>query len=356
MIGYYIHHVGRGHLSRATAIAAELDETVTGLSSLPRPADWRGDWLLLPRDDAGAAGSAAGPGAREADAGGRLHWVPLHDDGLRDRMALVAAWIAAERPSVIVSDVSVEIALLARLHGVPVVTVGLPGRRDDEAHRLGFAVSSAIVSAWPPEAHGMLTGLDAAARAKHVPVGAISRFAPAAPASGADDDGLSSRRPRVLALGGAAGGLTAEVLRRARESTPEWDWDVLGGLAGRWVDDPWPRIRAADVVVTHAGQNAIAEVAAARIPAVVVPEPRPHDEQRHTAAVLADARWPALVVDDAAGTDWPALLEHTRRLDGAAWSAWNPGTGAARAAAIIAAVGSASTATVGDPPTAAVAR
>jgi hypothetical protein len=67
VIGYYVHHLGRGHLEMARCIAARLDEHVTGLSSLSRPRDWPGDWLKLPRDDTG--GSAIEPTAR-----GQLHW------------------------------------------------------------------------------------------------------------------------------------------------------------------------------------------------------------------------------------------------------------------------------------------
>ena len=43
-------------------------------------------------------------------------------------MARLSAWIAESRPRVIVVDVSVEVALLARLFGIPVVSVALPGR------------------------------------------------------------------------------------------------------------------------------------------------------------------------------------------------------------------------------------
>ncbi|MFC8762138.1 MULTISPECIES: glycosyltransferase [Streptomyces] len=42
------------------------------------------------------------------------------------------------------------------------------------------------------------------------------------------------------------------------------------------------------MVVTHAGQNAVAECAAARVPAVVVPQSRPHGEQHATAHALAE--------------------------------------------------------------------
>ncbi len=90
-IGYYVHHVGSGHVNRARAVAAVVDADVTGLSSLERPDDWRGDWLVLERDD-----DAATP--LDVTAGGHLHWVPKHDPGLRNRMARVSRWIAESRP------------------------------------------------------------------------------------------------------------------------------------------------------------------------------------------------------------------------------------------------------------------
>lgn len=328
MIGYYIHHQGRGHLNRALAIAAELDQPVTGLSSQARPADWTGDWVELPRDD-----DAVDP--RDVDAQGRLHWVPLNDAGLRDRMARISRWIADAGPQLIIVDVSVEVALLARLLGVPVISVALPGVRGDEAHRLGYDVSTAIIAAWPHEAEGMLSGLSVAARRRLHCVGAISRFA------SRSDERRASTTPdsprRLLLLGGAGGSsLDAETIARARAATPDWQWTVLGSHGGRWVEDPWPEICSADVVVTHAGQNALADVAAARRPAIVIPEERPHQEQITTASVLAgSSRWPALVRWAFPETGWPALLDEALSLDGGLWESWNDGLGARVAAAVI---------------------
>ena len=152
MIGYYVHHVGAGHLNRARAVARRSAHTVVGMSSVPAPPDWPGPWVRLARDDSGSR-------AVDPTAGGHLHWVPEGDDGLRQRMATLSSWIESARPDVLVSDVSAEVALLARLHGVPVVSVVLPGRRGDRAHRSAYAVSSALVAAWPREAVGMVHGL-----------------------------------------------------------------------------------------------------------------------------------------------------------------------------------------------------
>ena len=108
----------------------------------------------------------------------------------------------------------------------------------------------------------------------------------------------------------------------------------LGG-AGDWVDDVWPHLRAADVVITHAGDGALADVSAARRPAIIVPQERPHREQRAAARVLRSGLWPAIVVGRTAGRDWETLLEQARALDGNGWKWWNDGAGAHRAAAVI---------------------
>jgi len=327
MIGYYIHHHGRGHLHRAVAIAAALGQPVTGLSSLPRPDEWAGDWVRLPLDLPGEGGDA--DALRDVGANGRLHWVPLGVAGLRERMAAISAWIGAARPAVIVTDVSVEVSVLARLHGVPVVSVALPGERGDDAHRLGFDVSTAIIAAWPPEAGGMVTGLSLDAVARLHPVGAISRFP-------RREAGAARTPRRVLVLAGAGGdGFGVAAIAAARAAAPEWEWEHLGGSSGRWSDDPREALSAADVVITHAGQNALADVAAARRPAIVVPQTRPHDEQRTTARVLSAGHWPALLHDHLPEDEWPGLLARAAALGGEGWRSWNDGLGAERAAAVI---------------------
>ena len=195
VIGYYVHHHGHGHLHRAIVLADACRLPVVGLSSLPRPAEWTGEWVQLARDD-------DDPGPRDASARGQLHWAPLDDDGLRCRMATLSAWIAEHRPAVLVSDVSVEVAMLARLHGVPVVSVVLPGERGDAPHRAGLGLSSELVSFWPPSARGMVRGLAPADAARLRCLGALSRFGRDELAGGRPDDGVR----RVVVLNGSGGG------------------------------------------------------------------------------------------------------------------------------------------------------
>ena len=85
VIGWYVHHVGLGHLHRA----AGREPAAPGRGHRPvLPAatgrDGRVPGSGSPRDD---------ESAHDPTAGGQLHWAPLHDVGLRARMATLSAWI-----------------------------------------------------------------------------------------------------------------------------------------------------------------------------------------------------------------------------------------------------------------------
>ena len=323
MIGYYVHHHGRGHLHRALSVARELDGCVVGLSTLERPLEWTGAWIDLPDD-------AAGEDPVDPTAGGALHWVPERHPGLRERMGEISRWIIDVEPDLLVVDVSVEVALLARLHGVPVVVMAQPGDRRDAPHDLGYGIADRVVAPWPADARGMLTSgvLDESAVSA---VGAFSRF-DGRPVTASGSGGGR----RVVVLHGAGGtDLSGGRLEAAMARTPGWTWTVLGE-GGVWVDDPWDELCRADVVVTHAGQNALAEVAAARRPALVVPQSRPYDEQRTTAAVL-DRRpdLPVVVREELPDDDLEVVLDKASHLDGEGWAGWNDAGGAARVAAVL---------------------
>lgn len=319
MIGYYVHHHGRGHLMRASCVAAATDEAVVALSSLPEPATHPfAAWVPLPPDP--PLTDALGATAR-----GALHWAPANSPGYRDRMAQLASWVVSERPRVMVVDVSVEVAALTRLLATPVVVVAGPGVRADDAHLLGYRCASAVVAPWsalgavPPPLERFATTF----------TGAFSRF----------DSRVATPPPglrRVVVLFGAGGGsapLDADVV----DATPGWTWSTLGG-SGRWTEDVWDELLAADVVVTHAGLGALSEVAAARRPAVVVPQDRPFGEQHDTARRLAAAGLAEVCEHRPKAGDWSGLLDAAVARGGAGWSRWNDGSGAARFVAALDAV------------------
>ena len=129
--------------------------------------------------------------------------------------------------------------------------------------------------------------------------------------------------------------LEREDLELARKETPQWDWTVLDPELGSWVDAPFDALQDADVVITHAGQNALAEVAASRTPAVVVPQRRPHRQQEVTAEVLWHGGWPTVVIDAWPRQGWAERLEHADLLDGEDWASWCDGHAAERFAEVV---------------------
>ncbi len=319
MIGYYAHHQGSGHLSRAAALATHLDEAVTVLSSAVRAPDaaFRG-WVDLAGD-----GDGTGPDI-EPTASGALHWAPLHHGGLQSRMARIAAWIQRTRPTVMIVDVSVEVTNLARLCGVPVVVVAMPGERSDAAHQWGYRLANRIIAPWPRELYApdWLRPFDD--RVEYV--GSFSRF------DGRDPCRAAARPARrvLLLLGTGGSSLPADLVSRLSADHPELSWDALGGSAP-WRDDVWAALCAADLVVAHAGQNAVAEIAAARRPAILVPEVRPHLEQQHT----ADALRRGGVVRTCTSWSEVAGALAVEPVDPAQWARWAPAGAVRRAAAVI---------------------
>jgi hypothetical protein len=322
MLGYYIHHSGQGHLARAVSIATQLQQPVTALTSaqLRRPHPFH-SVVPLPRDDA----------ARSVDdetAGGTLHWVPRNDRGLRERMRLIADWIDEQRPSAVVVDVSVEVATLVRLLGVPVVVVAMPGQRTDAPHALVYRLADHILACWPDGLYQPLWLRPHHDKVSYV--GGISRF-------DGRDRAVGTRDERQIVVLGSAGGSQVDLAKVHDCATQmaQYRWRAVGVSAETWVPDPWPYLCAADIVVAHAGEGSIADLAAAARPALIIAQARPFDEQTTTATILGDnglavihPRWPT-------SAEWPDLLRDAHRIDVRRWREWQTRGAAQRAASVI---------------------
>ena len=322
-VGYYVHHAGGGHAARAGAIGRALARrgaAVTFLGSrLADPALHADGHAVVALADDGAPGGL--PADADPTAGGLLHWAPLHHRGYRDRAAALAAWVATAAPDVVVVDVSVEVTLLVRLLGVPVVVVTQPGDSLYAPHRAGRAAASAILAPWP-------IGLTEAGAAPHLigdapPVqhtGGISAL-PARPRR-REVPGGAPRPRRGVVLAGRDGFDDPGIVDDLRGATPRVDWRELDGSLGR--PELAQALAEAEVAVTHAGLGALADVAVAGVPAVVVPQPRPHGEQAATGRALDALAWaPVAPTGRDRSTDWAALVDRALTTDplGARWCA-----------------------------------
>ncbi|WP_312396998.1 glycosyltransferase [Kocuria sp.] len=325
MIGYYIHHQGLGHRTRALGIARELGVPVTGFSSLGAPEGWPGEWCTLPMD---VPGSPVDPTAN-----GVLHWAPLDHAGYRERMRLLAERLGSDI-SVMVTDTSAEVTLLARLLGVRTVVMAMRGNRTDRTHRDAYDAASLIVAPWTAE-----TAEEYWPREwtdKTVFTGATSRFdqlAAAYAGPAADVTGPSSRRKVLVVWGGGGTEVTEQDIDRARLVSPDWEWTVR--TPAHPSPDLWADLQDADVVVTHGGNNAVAELSAAARPAVVIAQPRPFDEQHATVRALRNADVCTALDGWPEAAQWPTLLGNALARGSSGWSRWRHGDGARRAAQAI---------------------
>ncbi len=306
---------------------------IVGLSSLPAPPGVEPRrWVRLPLD-APADPDPDPDTDTDPSAGGVLHWAPLGHSGLRRRMARLAAWVESERPELLVVDVSVEIALFARMMGVPVLWVAQRGRRVDTPHRLAYA-GAHVVAPWTRELASPGSGLPTATRF----IGAMSRF------DGRRPSPVNGRREVLMLVGRGGHGLAAADVRRAAQATPGWTWHTSGlsQAPGAPVadhgcgDDVWPLLGQADVVVGSAGGNVVAEVAAARRPLVCLPQQRPFDEQLDQAGALARGGLAECLTTWPAPERWGAVLDRACRRDPAAWARLHDGHAADRLADAIA--------------------
>lgn len=322
MIGYYVHHHGAGHVTRALRVAHNLASPVTGFSSLARPESWPGEWVCLPSD--------VTRDPIDPTAGGVLHWAPLRHVGYSTRMALLSQHLV--RLDLMMVDVSVEVSLLARLLGVPTVVLAMRGDRGDTAHRLAYDSATSLLVPWSRQFPELWWPDRWTDKARFV--GAISRFDDCPP----PPPQLAGPRRRVLVMLGMGGhDMPTEMLADAAARTPGWDWTLRSADAPS--PDVWQDLLRSDVVVCHGGNNAVAEVAAARRPAIVVAQDRPFQEQHHTVAALDESGicvgltgWPAV-------DEWPRLLQLAVDRGTMGWPAWNPLDGALQAARHLDALG-----------------
>ena len=317
MIGWYAHHHGAGHVQRAVTVIEHLRHPATLFSSRPHPRS-----RLLPLD-VEAPRSHACAVARPSRS---FHYAPLGVDGLRERMATMAQWVQTFDPSIVVVDVSVEVAGLMRLLSVPTVVVRQHGLRDDEVHRRCYDDAVALLAPFPEALEPETTPVEIAQRTIYT--GGFSRF---------DRDpgelDVGDRRAAKALVGAPLDERLVVVLtgdegagswpiRDAVDATPGWTWRVLGSSADApaplrlgWVEDPLPWLSAADVILTHAGHNAVMECAAVRRPFIVVPKARPFNEQRSKAEALQSAGIGMVRMTWPTASAWPGLLEEASRMD-----------------------------------------
>ncbi|MCP9236582.1 glycosyltransferase [Lewinella sp. JB7] len=329
-IAFYVHHHGGGHANRTRLLADHLPTTtpVHAFTSSPdRFIGWdRGIVHPLPPDVDPDRDPAADLLVDQV-----LHYAPLDLPCLQERMAKLAGWITRERPAWFIVDLSVEIALFIRLCGVRVALVRLHGHREDPAHLAAFRLADRLLAPFPPELEDAHT--PAWVRAKTTYLGTFSRFDERRETREAcrrllhlDED-----RKVVTVINGLGGGAREPAYwERAARANHDWYFLLVGKVVPTGtelpnlrvvglVDDTFPYLRAADVVVGSGGTNTMMEIGAVRVPFVSQPEPRPFDEQECKMEALQRLGLTEIARSATAPAEWGRILDRALRQDVSGW-------------------------------------
>ncbi|NUH67242.1 hypothetical protein HTT03_18300 [Sulfitobacter sp. S0837] len=303
-IGYFVHHQGRGHAERCAAVVNALPaaQPVTVFCARPdifpnftRPVEV----VALPSLFEASGEEDISDFTSAPDT---VHCAPLGWPGIRRAMATLASWFDSANPVLMMSDVSAEVAQLARLCSVPHVKVLQHGLRDDPGHQaaydgaVGLLCPAARALAQPdwPERHLAKTHF-AGGLGVEVQRPDSARRAAARAALGVAPE----QRLVVVMSGGGGTGFASAPFGIAARAMPETAFITIGQMARDWhATEPanlqhhgWVKnapdyLAAADLVVASTGNTTCHQILAAETPWLAVPEWRYFDEQVEKARAL----------------------------------------------------------------------
>ncbi len=302
-IGYFVHHQGRGHAERAASIANLLiDRRPVTLfcarSDIFPDLDPRIERIAIPSLFE-ATGDEA-PRMAALPMPETTHCAPIGWPSITKATATIAGWFARSHAALFVSDVSAELAQLARLCSVPHICVMQHGDRTDAGHRAAYEGAVGLLAPYhrrleQSDREGWMARKTHYASGVGVDCSALPSMAEARRRLDLDPD---ADIVLVVAGGGGEGTPSAPLTLGAR-AKPDSQWITIGSvqsawhetspgnLAHRgWVDDPQNWIAAADRVVSSTGNTTVHMVLSVAKPWIVVPEWRYFDEQLRKAQIL----------------------------------------------------------------------
>ena len=292
--GFFVHHQGRGHARRCEEIIRHLDDRPITILSADRSIfgalDARVSFVELPDAIGDPSFTAALHDQQTPDA---MQCVPLGSPALKANAERIVGFFQRDNPGLMVNDVSVEWALLARLCSVPSVKIRMHGDRGDASHLAAYQACAGMIAPFHPDLE-QADYPDWARRKTFYSGGLCTNRDPVPDKTEARDRlGLPQDRQIVVTLSGGGGsGANYAALTMAARALPEALWLTVGPVEMQghetefanlrqcgWVEDVAAYLAAADVVVASAGDNTCHEIARVGRPFLCIPEWRYYDEQ-----------------------------------------------------------------------------
>lgn len=314
-IAFYIHHHGAGHIMRCLAVADCMhDCNITFFGSNLQP--YRHlipgsiKCIDLPMDVVIDNDNYY----TQTDNPEGLHYAPLHVRGQRERTAILTAFFRDNYPLLLVVDVSAEVAMLARLCGIPAIIVRQHGNRTDPPHTLAYKNAYGLLAPYPdsmqPQEEGWLSN-------KTFFAGGLSRYS-----THSFDESVNNNVVIIAGSGGTS--INSGLITHIATACPGWQFTVLGliDISGvispdnveykGQVNKPVKYINNCTIVIGNAGHNTVMEVAALYKRFIVIPEERPFEEQEVKAKILHDSKLATVVtVPELYTINWHIILQQS---------------------------------------------
>lgn len=306
-IGYYVHSHGDGHRQRAIAIAKHYPHIFTLIGTNLENRTEGLDYLDLPSDSC----------TDDNYTNNHLHlthYTPYNEPNIRHRMRQISDWIDDNKPDLMVVDVSVEIAMLARILTIPTVYVRLVGKRSDSAHMDAFLAAEALLCPFAKELETETT--DEQIRKKSY------YFADLSSKTNVE---IKAEDNNILVLLGAGGhDFKLKHLIKLAKALPKWKINVLGPIKRSffkripknlhlhgWIKDYLPYLTKASIVIGSAGDGVVSNVLNLKKPYICVPQYRPFDEQIEKAKKLSEIGID--VIYDLNSVNWKEIIHSTSK-------------------------------------------
>ncbi len=332
-IGFFVHHHGSGHIKRCSAIIDHItDRPVTVFCAQTERFPAMADNVSLVRIPNPHGQPACTSALHHQSASTAMDCAPLGVSALRAGMGAIAQWLATEDAALLVSDVSAEVVLLARILSVPAIKLRMHGNRSDAAHVAAYTACVGLLA--PFDERLEQANWPAKFRQKTCYTGGLIDSSLQPPPSrklARQRLGLPLGKQVIVAITGSGAGIGTPLapLTVGARALPDAQWFTLGNTARYghetafsnlsevgWVDNAIDYIAAADVVIATPGDTLIHEVARVGRPLVCIPEWCYYDEQACKAEALDglnvaaySATWPGSF------PTWQALIERALAVD-----------------------------------------
>lgn len=291
MIGYYAHSHGSGHCNYAHLFSKIFGDMMTVFTDRKFKFDENVDIVPLPDEDTDGSefDRQTFPEPRA------LHYAPVNLRKITDRNRILLETILQKDIKILIVDVSVEIAMLARTSSIPYAYVRLHGNRNDIPHQNAYEGASFLIAYYPEVMEDRETPWWI--RKKTVYLGFLSRYMFETKTSERPVEFEQGAKSILLYISGFGGSQPMDFSSLSNRYKiynigPQGDCCCHSEMVGIGVvESTRAYIEHANVVVAACGSNTISEIISLGRPFVAVPEERPYREQIIAAENLNRLRW-----------------------------------------------------------------